>query len=81
MFSTAKTQINKMMGMLPNRDDMMSLDEYNKYYKQMIQNQVDSSGNELPQKKDIEEQHRNIISSALQSKMKQLKIDRSKNKK
>jgi hypothetical protein len=78
MFSSAKSQINKMMAMLPGNDDLMSLDEYNKYYKQMLKNQVDASGNELAQKKEIEEQHRNIISNALQCKMKKLKNERSK---
>jgi hypothetical protein len=78
MFSSAKSQINKMMGMLPSNDDFMTLDEYNKYYKQMMANQVDKDGNELEQKKQIEEQHRTVISSVLQSKMKQLKIDRKK---
>jgi hypothetical protein len=73
MFSSSKQQINKMMSMLPNRDDMMSLEDYNMYYKQMIKNQVDKDGNELPQKKQMEEQHRGVISSALKSKIKQLK--------
>ena len=80
MFSSAKSQINKMMSFLPCKDDMMTLDEYNKYYKQMLHNQVDKDGNELPQKKEIEEQHRGIVSNALQSKMKQLKLERGKNK-
>ena len=78
MFSTAKSQINKMMSYLPSKDDMMTLDEYNKYYKQMLQNQVDKDGNELPQKKEIEKQHHGIISNALQTKMKKLKLDRKK---
>ena len=78
MFSTAKSQINKMMTMLPNKDDYMSIEEYNKYYKQMMKNQVDKDGNELPQKQELEKQHRTIISNALQTKMKQLKIQREK---
>jgi len=80
MFSTAKQQINKMMSMLPNQNDLMSLEEYNRYYNQMLKNQTDKDGNELAQKKIVEEQHRNIISHVLSSKMNSLKTKRNKNK-
>ena len=80
MFSTAKQQINKMMSMLPNQNDLMSLEEYNKYYIQMLKNQTDKDGNELEQKKIVEEQHRNIISHVLSSKMNSMKTKRNKNK-
>ena len=73
MFSTAKQQINKMMSMLPNQNDLMSLEEYNKYYIQMLKNQTDKDGNELEQKKIVEEQHRNIISHVLSSKLNSMK--------
>lgn len=78
MFSSAKQQINKMMSFLPNPSDMMTLEEYNVYYKQMMKNQTDEKGNELPQAALLQEQHHRIISNVLSGKMNSMKMKRNK---
>lgn len=78
MFSSAKSQINKMMSMMPNNEDMMTLAEYNQYYKQMIKLQTDSSGNDLPRKVELEDNHRKIVSNVLTLKLTDMKSSRTK---
>jgi hypothetical protein len=55
----------------------MTLEEYNKLYKDMLnrRKEVDSKENV----EQIEDQHRTIIASALSGKIKSLKKERQKN--
>lgn len=63
---------------LPTSDNMMTLEQYNEYYKHMIKIQTDISGNVLPQAKELEENHRSIVSSCIQSVIAQKKNERKK---
>jgi len=64
--------------MMPNNEDMMTLAEYNQYYKQMIKLQTDSSGNDLPRKVELEDNHRKIVSNVLTLKLTDMKSSRTK---
>ena len=56
----------------------MSLDEYNKLYKSMIERRKVVESKEEFEK--TEETHREIVSNAIQCKLKGMKNDRRKNK-
>ena len=73
MFPSTKTQNERLMKYLPNDDSFMSLEQYNIYYKRMMEVQSDEN-----KKTELEEQHRTIISNVLTAKMDALKLQRKK---
>jgi hypothetical protein len=77
MFSSSKTVVSKLSRFLPDEENLLSLDQYNKLYKDMLsrRKEVDSKENV----EQIEDQHRTIIASALSGKIKSLKKERQKN--
>jgi len=76
MFSSSKSVISKLNRFLPDNENLMTLEEYNKLYKDMLnrRKEVDSKENV----EQIEEQHRTIISSAISGKIKSMKKERQK---
>ena len=64
---------SKLTQSLPSQECMMTLEEYNLYFKHMIKVQTDDT-----KKDQIETNHRSIVSSCIQSRITQLKQDRSK---
>jgi hypothetical protein len=77
MFSSSKTVVSKLSRFLPDEENLLSLDQYNKLYKDMLsrRKEVDTKENV----EQIEDQHRTIISTALSGKIKSLKKERQKN--
>ena len=77
MFSSSKTVVSKLSRFLPDEENLLSLDQYNKLYKDMLsrRKEVDTKENV----EQIEDQHRTIIASALSGKIKSLKKERQKN--
>jgi hypothetical protein len=77
MFSSSKTVVSKLSRFLPDDENLLSLDQYNKLYKDMLnrRKEVDTKENV----EQIEDQHRTIIASALSGKIKSLKKERQKN--
>jgi hypothetical protein len=73
MFPSTKTQNERLMKYLPNDDSFMTLEQYNIYYKRMMEVQSDEN-----KKTELEEQHRTIISNVLTAKMDALKLQRKK---
>jgi len=73
MFPSTKTQNERLMKYLPNDDSFMTLEQYNIYYKRMMEVQSDEN-----KKVELEEQHRTIISNVLTAKMDALKLQRKK---
>lgn len=69
------------MGFLPGADDFMTLEEYNQLYMKSLAVQTNSEGQSLPQKVELETQHREIVQNALRSRLSTMKIDRNKIKK
>jgi gamma-glutamyl:cysteine ligase YbdK (ATP-grasp superfamily) len=68
----------KMISGLPTDNNMMTLEQYNEYFKHMMKVQTDTSGNSLPQKEELEKNHRSIVSACIQSVISQKKNDRKK---
>jgi hypothetical protein len=64
---------NKLMASLPSSNSMMTLDEYNQYFKRMISVQSDDN-----KKEEIEKNHRSIVSSTIQAVIAQKKNERQK---
>jgi hypothetical protein len=77
-FKTAKSVAAKMMAYLPNADDFMDLQTYNKLYVDMIKNQTNDKGETLPQKAQLEEQHKELRSNILKTKLNEMKKNRNK---
>ena len=77
MFSQSKAVISKLSRFLPDEENLLSLEQYNKLYKDMLnrRKEVDSKENV----EQIEDQHRTIIATALSGKIKSLKKERQKN--
>lgn len=77
MFSQSKAVISKLSRFLPDEENLLSLEQYNKLYKDMLERrkEVDSKENV----EQIEDQHRTIISSAISGKIKSMKKERQKN--
>jgi hypothetical protein len=77
MFSSSKTVVSKLSRFLPDEENLLSLDQYNKLYKDMLERrkEVDSKENV----EQIEDQHRTIIASAISGKIKSMKKERQKN--
>jgi len=77
MFSSSKAVISKLSRFLPDEENLLSLDQYNKLYKDMLnrRKEVDTKENV----EQIEEQHRTIIASAISGKIKSMKKERQKN--
>ena len=68
----------KLMGLLPSLDDFMSLEDKSKLYTKMIKTQTDASGNDLPQKKQLEDSHHDIRGNMIKQKINMLKNQRRK---
>lgn len=64
---------NKLMASLPSSNSMMTLEEYNQYFKRMISVQSDDN-----KKEDLEKNHRSIVSSTIQAVIAQKKNERQK---
>jgi len=79
-FASSRQIQNKLMGFLPCPDDFMTLTDYNKAYLTSLAVQTDKDGISLPQKEQLEEQHRAIVQGTLQAKLQALKVGRNKNK-
>lgn len=77
MFSNPNAQQSKLMSYLPNRSSMMSLEEYNMYAKQMLSVQSDKDGVALPQKEEVEKNHRSVVSSSIKSHIANMKRGRA----
>jgi hypothetical protein len=77
MFSSSKAVISKLSRFLPDEENLLALDQYNKLYKDMLnrRKEVDTKENV----EQIEEQHRTIIASAISGKIKSMKKERQKN--
>jgi hypothetical protein len=74
MFSASKNVIAQLNRFLPDEGNLLSLEEYNKLYKSMIERRkVVESKEELEK---TEESHREIVSNAIQGKLKTMKNDR-----
>jgi hypothetical protein len=76
MFSSSKAVISKLSRFLPDEENLLELDQYNKLYKDMLnrRKEVDTKENV----EQIEEQHRTIIASAISGKIKSMKKERQK---
>ena len=76
MFSSSKNVIAQLNRFLPDEGNLLSLEEYNKLYKGMIERKKEVDSKEEVEK--LEEQHRGIVSNAIQGKLKSMKADRRK---
>jgi hypothetical protein len=76
MFSSSKNVIAQLNKFLPDAGNLMSLDEYNKLYKGMIDRKKEVESKEEVEK--LEERHREIISNAIQGKLKSMKNERKR---
>jgi len=63
----------KLTASLPSSDTMMTLEEYNNYFKHMIKVQTDDN-----KKEELEKNHRSIVASSIQARIQQLKNERTK---
>lgn len=79
-FATSKQIQNKLMGFLPHPDDFMALEDYNKLYMKSLAVQTNAEGESLPQKEQLETQHRAIVQGTLQAKLSAMRMTRNKNK-
>jgi hypothetical protein len=78
MFSASKNVIAQLNKFLPDEGNLLSLEEYNKLYKGMIERKKEVESKEEVEK--LEEHHREIVSNAIQGKLKSMKNERRKNK-
>jgi hypothetical protein len=76
MFSSSKTVVSKLSRFLPDEENLLSLDQYNKLYKDMLERRMEVDSKENVEK--IEDQHRTIIASAISGKIKSMKKERQK---
>lgn len=76
--NSSKAISAKLSAYLPNPDDFMDLQTYNKLYSNMIKNQTDEKGNDLPQKEQLEEQHKGLRTSMIKMKIADMKNQRKK---
>lgn len=74
-----KARALRISASLPNTDDFLDLDAYNKLFKQMIAVQVDSSGNEVVpgQKAKMEDAHRTVVAGAISAHIERLTLERA----
>lgn len=76
--NSSKAVHQKLMGLLPSMDDFLSMEEYSTLYTKMIKTQTDASGNDLPQKKQLEDSHHDIRGNLIKQKINILKNQRRK---
>ena len=73
--------IRKMMSYLPDQSNFMTMEEYNEMYKTMIKVQSNDKGEELPQKEELVESHKELRHNLMKSKLAVLQNTRRRNKK
>jgi len=76
MLTSSKNVNLRLSKFLPDQDNLLSLDQYNKMYREMLERQKAISTQEDVEK--IEDQHRTIVSNCLSSKVKNMKKERNK---
>ena len=74
-----KARALRISASLPNHDDFLDLEAYNKLYKQMIAVQVDSSGNEVVagQRTRMEDAHRVVVAGVISAHIERLTLERA----
>ena len=76
MLSSSKNISLRLSKFLPDEENLLPLDQYNKMYREMLERQKAISTQEQIEK--IEDQHRTIVSNCLSSKVKNMKKERNK---